>query len=336
MAASVVMARAFLEIAESRGVARARLLARAGIAEERLIDPLERLSTHDFGALAVAAIELTGEEALGLHLGASANESAFDVVAHLAAHAPTLRAAIDACLRFQALLLDDGPVIELTLRADVATLACSFPETLDPRARRLLAELTMSGFQRLVGAGVRRVFFEHERPAHHAAYAAVFGGRETFARGRTAMELDRSVLDTPRVLHHASLYNALSGVATRALEAREATFGGRLRRELRAKPRASMDECARALGISVRSLRRRLAEEQLSYRDLARDALEARATEMLRDERRSAKEVAYMLGFADTSAFQRAFKKWRGVTPKACRESAEARPALRLAEERDA
>lgn len=336
MAASAIMARAFLELGEARGIDRRRLLARAGVAEDQLVDPLASIALTDLEALVLATIDLTGDEALGLHLGVTANESSFDVVAHLAAHAPTPRAAIDACIRFQTLLFDEGPSLRLEDHGDVVILRCMVPETLHPHVRRFFAQLTMAGFRRLVGgAAVRRVTFEHEQPADDSAYRFVFGGRARFGCRETSIALARDALDAPRVLHHASLYAALSAVAERALDERSAaeSFGDRLRRELRKEPRASMEDAARMLGTSVRSLRRRLAEEGLSYRDLAQAALEARATEMLRDPRCTAKEVAYALGFADPSAFQRAFKRWRGVTPKG--RSAESRPPLRLAEERD-
>ena len=85
--------------------------------------------------------------------------------------------------------------------------------------------------------------------------------------------------------------------------------------------RADMSTVARALGMSVRSLRRRLAEEGKSYNDLANEALAAVAKQLLRDKRRTIQETAYDLGFSDTSTFHRAFKRWTGMTPSTFREA---------------
>jgi AraC-like DNA-binding protein len=77
---------------------------------------------------------------------------------------------------------------------------------------------------------------------------------------------------------------------------------------------------ARDLGMSERSLRRRLAAESTSYRDLVRAILETHADHMLRDPKRSIQETAHALGFADAATFHRAFKRWTGRTPKEYRE----------------
>jgi AraC-like DNA-binding protein len=82
-----------------------------------------------------------------------------------------------------------------------------------------------------------------------------------------------------------------------------------------------MATAARDLGVSERSLRRRLASENTSYRELVRATLEASAGHMLRDPARSIKETAAALGFVDARTFHRAFKRWTGMTPMEYRET---------------
>ncbi|HEX7478127.1 MAG TPA: helix-turn-helix transcriptional regulator [Polyangiales bacterium] len=82
-----------------------------------------------------------------------------------------------------------------------------------------------------------------------------------------------------------------------------------------------MRRAARELGLSVRSLRRRLAEEGVCYRELAQNILEERSRQLLRDPEVSVQQAAHELGFADASAFHRAFKRWIGVTPSEFREA---------------
>ena len=82
-----------------------------------------------------------------------------------------------------------------------------------------------------------------------------------------------------------------------------------------------MNAVARSLGLSVRSLRRRLADEATTYNALAREALVALAKQFLENEQRTLQETAYALGFSDTSAFHRAFKHWTGTTPSSYRQA---------------
>lgn len=83
----------------------------------------------------------------------------------------------------------------------------------------------------------------------------------------------------------------------------------------------TMDEVARELATSPRTLRRRLAAESLTFERIRDDALVAIARERLEDRRQSIAEVAYVLGFADVRAFHRAFRRWTGVTPGEYRRS---------------
>jgi len=76
------------------------------------------------------------------------------------------------------------------------------------------------------------------------------------------------------------------------------------------------DDVARLLGVSTATLRRRLAESGLSFRDLRASVLNENAQTMLRDGRSSA-DVAQTLGFTDVRSFSRAFKDWNGMTPAA-------------------
>jgi len=82
-----------------------------------------------------------------------------------------------------------------------------------------------------------------------------------------------------------------------------------------------MRTVARALGLSVRSLRRRLVAEGVSYTSVANDALAMVAKHYLVDEQYSIQQTAHEMGFSDPRAFHRAFKSWTGMTPDAFRNS---------------
>ena len=81
-----------------------------------------------------------------------------------------------------------------------------------------------------------------------------------------------------------------------------------------------MTEIARRLGLSARSFHRRLSEHGISFQALTEDTRRDLAEGLLRDERHSLAEIAFLTGFSEQSAFTRAFKRWVGTTPASYRK----------------
>jgi AraC-like DNA-binding protein len=77
----------------------------------------------------------------------------------------------------------------------------------------------------------------------------------------------------------------------------------------------SIDDIARRLATSPRSLQRRLRDEGVTFADLVRRTREDLARRYLKDPGLTVTEVAYLLGFSEASAFSRAFRAWTGRTP---------------------
>lgn len=84
-------------------------------------------------------------------------------------------------------------------------------------------------------------------------------------------------------------------------------------------------DVAAQMGVSVATLRRRLADEETGFRDLRRDVLNETAKRLLLTTQ-SIADVSEVLGFSEFRAFNRAFKDWNGVTPTAFRRDAKIKP----------
>jgi AraC-like DNA-binding protein len=332
MSVSTVMVRVLVDAVERSGVPRDELLRSQDIDPARLVEVEGRFDHAEFAKLQAGAMDLTRDDALGLHMAERTHDSAFDLIAHLVSHAPTLREALGLCAQFQHLLIDDS---HITVRETGTSVSIHyhFARSLE-RADRMHCEFVVAGLLRLA-----RVFggptvtphvasFEHARPAHSREYARVFGDAARFGQAATGLTFDRAVLDRVQLHQHPELYALLRSQAERALE-RVATGLGpvdQVRRYLLARPPARIPDistAARDLGLSARSLRRRLAEEATSYRALVRDILEASAGHMLSDPKSSIQETACALGFSNVGAFHRAFKRWTGMTPAQYREGRE-------------
>jgi AraC-like DNA-binding protein len=235
-----------------------------------------------------------------------------------------MRQAIEINAHFIKLAMDDL-VVTVRDEADRFVVYYSLPRS-TPLSDRLLAELMMGGAVRLsrffagTGAVPRYASFKHERPNYHHDYSRIFGDDQRFAQDATSIAFDRSVADRPQIHRHPELYELLRAEAERRLRrmTTDARPANRLRQYLLTMPPSRIPEIgrtARELGMSERSLRRHLAADGTSYRNLVRSALEASADDMLSDPTRTIKETAAALGFAEVAAFDRAFKRWTGMTP---------------------
>lgn len=79
------------------------------------------------------------------------------------------------------------------------------------------------------------------------------------------------------------------------------------------------DQISRKLGLSRRSLQRRLGEEGMQFKEILEDTRRALALQYLQRREFGMHEIAFLLGFRDPSSFFRAFKGWTGQTPQALR-----------------
>jgi AraC-like DNA-binding protein len=324
MSVSTVLVRVIVDAVERTGASRDEFLGSLNIDPARLAGVDGRFELEEFARLQVRALDVTRDEAFGLHVAERAPVTAFDLMSHLTAHAGTMREAFGLVLQFQRLLMDDCH-ISLKEAAGSATIQYSFARSLE-RADRMHAEFVVAALQRFARAFggpnlTRRVAtFEHPRPAHYREYGRVFGETVRFEQPATSFGFDRGVLDRVQLHQHPELFALLRSQAQRALE--RVSSGVRpvdqIKQYLLLHPPAripGLSTAARDLGLSTRSLRRLLKTEETSYRSLVRTILKTYADQMLRDPKRSIQETASALGFANVRAFYRAFKQWTGMTP---------------------
>jgi AraC-like DNA-binding protein len=315
--------RALIQGAEAAGVAPDALIDAAGIDPARVADGGARFEHSEFAKISECALDLSADPALGLHIMERVDDAAFALVSHMTVHAPTLRAALGLFEQFGPLLLDGGRVV-LRETKDWATLECDFPR-FGGRAGRMMAEQSVVGLVRLIRVFSRQfaprvAFFEHPEPAYGSEYTRLFDGVARFGQPFSGLEFARQILDRAHLHAHPELYAILCAEAERSL-GRLAKAGGvveRIRQYLCSQPLESlpdMNAAARELGMSTRSLRRRLADESASYAALVDDVRAAAAERLLRDPNCTLKSAAVSLGFSDPAAFQRAFRRWRGMSP---------------------
>jgi len=322
-----------------RGLAQA--VAEAGVAPADLlraaqVDPAQLASEEACVPRSVVyrvcelALDLTGDPALGLHWGERLREPTFNPVSHLIAHSANLRQAFESLRRFHR-LLSDQPSFSITERADKVTVQCLDQIGASLRMQRLASEMLVGGVIRLirtfnVQARVDAVSFEYERPEYHGEYTRVFELEPRFEQPFTGIVFDRALMNMMSPHRDEDVHDALRVIAERRIRrlTQLTPFTSRVRDVLVEQARTQqpdMNGVARALGLSRRSLRRRLVAEGSSYKAIVKEALAIVAKQYLRDRRLTIQETAFEMGFADTSTFHRAFKRWTGRTPSAYRDT---------------
>jgi AraC-like DNA-binding protein len=138
--------------------------------------------------------------------------------------------------------------------------------------------------------------------------------------------LDASVLALPVASFNSRLRDYFDDQCRQLAPrfASDAPVASQVRRELIAAMDGgdpSMPSVARRLGMSGRSLHRRLAQERSGFDVLLDDVRQEFAKRYLAQGTISASEVAYLIGFQSPTAFFRAFKRWTGATPRTFQRS---------------
>jgi AraC-like DNA-binding protein len=164
------------------------------------------------------------------------------------------------------------------------------------------------------------VTFARPEPADPGPYRRVFRTAVRFDAPANALEYPRADLEDRLPAGNAELARGNDEVLVRYLARLESSrVSTRVQRALlEALPDGapSKPAIARQLGMSARNLQRHLAGEGTSFKDLLNEARVDLARNYVDEGRLSVTEIAFVLGFADTSTFSRAFKRWTGMSPR--------------------
>lgn len=326
---SIRVVQGLVQAAERSGVPRAQLL-RAAHLDPALLDAVDgRMPRPQVYRLCEFALDLTGDPALGLHWGERITGS-FAPISPLLAHASSFRQALETLLHFER-LMSDRSGYQFLETEDELTIRCMRLTAESVRVRRFCNEVMLVGFLGLArhfhpNANPKRVNLAYGAPSYHTEYARLFLQAVHFDEPFTEIVFDRALLNAASPQKDEDVHEALRTVAERRIYrlGQRAPYALRVRDLLvRHGPhQTDMKEVALALGMSVRSLRRRLAAESKPYNGILNEAFALVAKHHLRDKQLTIQETAYEMGFSDTSTFHRAFKRWTGMTPAGFRESA--------------
>jgi AraC-like DNA-binding protein len=320
---SLLVVRGLVEAVEQVGVPREELLRSRELDPEELDHDEVCVPRSLVYRLCERALDLTRDPAFGLHWAERLAAAAFNPVADLVAHAATLRQGFESLRRFHR-LLNDQPSFRLSEHEEKVRVQCFDLAGASPGMQRFASEMLVLGIVRLIRsfcprARIDEVTFAYPAPQYHGEYKRLLALVPRFGERQTAIVFDRALMNRASLHKDEDVHEALRAIAERRILrlSQHTPFTLRVRDLLveQGPSQPDMDRIARTLGLSKRSLRRRLVSEGSSYKAIVKEALAIVAKRYLRDKRLTIQETAYEMGFADSSTFHRAFKRWTGNTP---------------------
>jgi AraC-like DNA-binding protein len=319
--------RAIIRTLDARGVDGAALAAAAGIDLQRLSDPEARYPIAANAQLWRRAVEVTGDPCFGLAVPRFVSFTTFHALAASVLASATLREAFNRCARYGRLIGEAGTLRIEAGRSTYRVVLEVAPGTARPADEAVDALTALQvRIARLLhesrAVSPLRVLLERREPVPSEPFHRYFRAPIRFAAGANLLEFTRADFEAPLLTGNVDL--------TRRVDEVLARYMARLdHRQIVSRVRAAIverlpdgepaqDAVARALGLSARTLQRRLTDEGASYHDLL-DGARAELAGSYLAEGWSVTEAAFMLGFADISSFSRAFRRWTGRPPSAHR-----------------
>lgn len=298
------------------------VLRHAGLSMELFDQERILVTTDELFALWQAIAEVSGDPAIGLKIGSERRIERYDPVAIAALYTRSFRDALHRMARYKQLTCPEE--IRLVCQGDQC--AVQFQWLLARRAEPTV--LTDACFAWIVTVGrrgtgrpVTPLLVELTRaPASRDVLEAHYGCRVRFGADRNALVFRKSDLDRPLVTHNAELLAMLAPQLEAELNDQRSrqTIRDQVKKTLKrllAGQRPSIQEVARELNLSTRTLQRRLTEADVTFQQVLEEARRELARHYLLRSSLELNETAYLLGYETANSFFRAFHHWEGTSP---------------------
>lgn len=306
--------------AAQRGAKLADLCQAIGITAEQLGDSEVKASFEQSCQTWEQCVKLTRDNLLGLHLGESSTASVLGIVGNLMQTSPDLISAFEQLIRFVSTATD---MILFGVKRTTGEITLTYkPVTVwmktYPHGARHAIEQSMAGtlhvFGLLAGKKIKplRTAFAHKRGGDLAEYQRVLGNNVQFNATGNHLVFRKEDLLTPVVSRDKTLF----ALFEKMLSERKSTVQQPLAVQIRHLVRTdfqgqipSLEVVASRLNMTPRTLQRRLADDNMTFRKLITSIQKDLAAELFKLKGRMS-QVSELMGYSDPSAFRRAYKQW--------------------------
>jgi AraC-like DNA-binding protein len=308
----------------------AGILSKAGLTVEAVRDPAIRLEAKaQIEVLDLAAATL-GDDLLGFHLARSFDLREIGLVYYVMASSEEVASALHDAERYSR-IVNEGVFLRCTL-GQGATVTLDYAD-FDRGPDRHHTEFWLVTLVRILRditdsrLAPQRLKVRHVRPQPPADLKSFFGTEIEFGSDTDEIVLSGAVASLPITRRDPYLNKLLRRYADEAVALKAARRAGirseveRLLPGLLPHGGANVPEVARRLGMSPRTLSRKLRDEGVAFTDILDELRAALARRYLADRELPVSEVAWLLGYQEVSSLTHAFKRWSGTTPRQFRDS---------------
>jgi AraC-like DNA-binding protein len=305
---------------ERVGVSRAELLANAGDEVAGLEDAYGSVANSLFGQLWARAFEITGDPLIASRAGFAVPMDAFGLLDHIARNAPTVAAALTLLGEYFRLVATNMSLTAPAANRETVQVRNDPPEPGQRTAEEWSLAIVYARFRTLVpGFTAECVWLPSAPDELLQAYSELWEVPVANGGADTQLILPTGSLKMPIPGADIGLSATLSQTADRidvrgSARTLRALVESRLDVLLGVHP-VSIETVAHDMGVSTRTLQRRLLAERLSFRTVLDDYRRARALLAMREGHTSVAELAFSLGYEEQSSFTRAFRRWTGRAP---------------------
>ena len=316
--------------AKEGGIELESLLRKAGLTRGQIDDPDARLKVRDQIRLLDVAAEELADDFLGFHLAQTYDLRAMGLLYYVAASSHMLVEALQRVTRYS-MIANEGVVVKFREAKDIA-ITFNYVGVARHSDRHQI-EFWMATVVRicrqLTGRRLpaNRVRFTHQRHGDTPELNAFFGSEVEFGAMTDEIAFDPPIKELAVIGADPYLNELLTGYCEEALARRgtnRGPFGLSVENAialLLPHGKAQAGEVAHQLGVSRRTLARRLAAEGLTFAGVLQNLRSDLAQRHLNDETLPISKIAWLLGYRDVSAFTHAFRRWTGKTPGAARHA---------------
>jgi AraC-like DNA-binding protein len=307
-----------------RGLPTDDLLKEVALRRTDLADPESRIPYDAVLGLIERAAAATGDASFGLRLGASRDQHESGLIGFVLLNSSMLMDALGNLQRYFR-VVGEGEEFEIERGGPYVTLR--FRET-DPELRGLrqnsdyIAAMLVRACRDLTRKRVSpvRVEFIHRRPNQKVEYDDVLGCPVKFNAEWDSLVYSVETTSLPVIGADNRLLKVLEGACLKILgpTPRKQDLVHDVRElivDKLAKGTAQFDEVARELNMSSKTLERRLAESGKTFSRLLDDIRCRLAKQYLSETAFRLDQISYLVGYSESAAFVRAFRRWTGTTP---------------------